>query len=336
MSPSKKRTSPDVGPQGEVESSLEKNRVDFTIGYKETQGFLDEHGERLGLYRADAFCKLQLPPREEFMGKFLVGGSLTMVAAPRGLGKSLFAMGLAVALAKGEDFIGYEVPRHRSVLYLDGEMHPKELQNRLEFLGASSLPNLFTISLPHAGYPWGHLNELDDQQEVIEIIRRIKPAVVVLDNKSTLFSLKRENEAGSWEEAQQWLLLLRKMGIAVILIHHTGKNGAQRGSSMHEVILDTSIMLELAADEASSNEETKFVMRFTKARHFFGEAAKPKLVKLSTQNKRAVWDFSTPQVGHEQAQEAIELHRQGWTQRKIAAQLGVGVGTVNRWLQAIK
>jgi putative DNA primase/helicase len=46
-----------------------------------------------------------------------------------------------------------------------------------------------------------------------------------------LGAVGRENEAESWSPVADWVLHLRRRGIAVILIHHGGKNGQQRGTS---------------------------------------------------------------------------------------------------------
>lgn len=56
---------------------------------------------------------------------------------------------------------------------------------------------------------------------------------LVLDNLSALTSGGRE-DAGSWAEIKQWLIQKRPDGIAVLIIHHAGKNGSQRGSSAHQ------------------------------------------------------------------------------------------------------
>ena len=62
--------------------------------------------------------------------------------------------------------------------------------------------------------------------------------LVVFDNISTLFGAGPENEAEAWGPAQDLLLGLRRRGVAVLLVHHAGKSGAQRGTSRREDVLD--------------------------------------------------------------------------------------------------
>jgi hypothetical protein len=49
----------------------------------------------------------------------------------------------------------------------------------------------------------------------------------------------KENDADSWTPMQNWLLAQRRAGKSVLVIHHSGKSGAQRGTSRREDTLDT-------------------------------------------------------------------------------------------------
>ena len=60
--------------------------------------------------------------------------------------------------------------------------------------------------------------------------------MVVLDNIATLCRTGKENESQSWQTMQAWLLELRRRGMTVLLIHHAGKSGDQRGTSAREDI----------------------------------------------------------------------------------------------------
>src|SRR6266567_1795144 len=55
--------------------------------------------------------------------------------------------------------------------------------------------------------------------------------MVIIDNLTSLTGGLRENDGDAWSPFQQWLLRLRRRGISVLIIHHGGKGGEQRGSA---------------------------------------------------------------------------------------------------------
>lgn len=95
---------------------------------------------------------------------------------------------------------------------------------------------------------------------------------VVIDNLSTLCRSGRENESGSWGPVQGWLLDLRRRGITVLVVHHSGKNGGQRGTSRREDVLDLVLNLRRPQDY-SSEDGAKFEVHVEKGRSIFGSDA---------------------------------------------------------------
>jgi putative DNA primase/helicase len=55
--------------------------------------------------------------------------------------------------------------------------------------------------------------------------------LLIVDNISPLCWAGSDNSAGSWTSMQEWILRLRKRGLAVLLVHHSGKSGEQRGTT---------------------------------------------------------------------------------------------------------
>ena len=70
------------------------------------------------------------------------------------------------------------------------------------------------------------------------------------------------------------LLRNRHAGRAVILLHHAGKGGAQRGTSRREDVLDTVISLRRPSDYCPE-EGARFELYFEKCRGFYGDEAQP-------------------------------------------------------------
>jgi putative DNA primase/helicase len=150
--------------------------------------------------------------------------------------------------------------------------------------------------------------------------------LVILDNLSTL-TTGRENEAESWLPVQQWALSLRRRGISVLLDHHAGRNGEQRGTSKREDVLDTMLTLRHPADYLTS-EGARFEVHFTKARNIHGPDAEPFEVRMETREGTAVWRIlSLEDVTQAKARDLFES---GMSVRDIAEELKISKSKVQR------
>lgn len=255
---------------------------------------------------------MRLPPRELILDPWLPEKGLTMVYGPRGIGKTHFVMGCAWAIAAGGEFLKWKAPKPRKVLMIDGEMPAQVLQKRLESiserLGATP-PELLRF-LPMDMQERGLDLSNETHQKVLEEI--IGDAdLIVVDNISTLSQAGRENEAESWLPIQQWALSQRRMGRALIFVHHAGKSGQQRGTSRREDVLDTVVALRTSPDY-DPEEGAKFEIHFEKNRGFFDEGARPFEVALGA----AGWtmkECTRPDLDIVSA-----LTDQGYSIRKIA------------------
>jgi RecA-family ATPase len=79
----------------------------------------------------------EFPEREDIVGPWLRQGESAMLWAPVGLGKSMLAMTIALAVAGGGKACGWTFQRPRPVLLLDGEMHVEDVRDRLVMLAAT-------------------------------------------------------------------------------------------------------------------------------------------------------------------------------------------------------
>ncbi|MFZ2587194.1 MAG: AAA family ATPase [Alphaproteobacteria bacterium] len=291
-----------------------------------------------GFFAAEDFQALELPPREVLMPPWLLTNSINMLYAKAGIGKSNFALGLSVALARGEPFLGFTPARQARVVYVDGEMPSQELMRRLDAMTGKqgTHGNLFVYSMAQCESPFRikHLNTEEGQQELMCRVDDVGCDLLVLDNKSTLFSNMRENDSGTWDNVQSWLMALRSSGMAILILHHAGKGGDQRGSSQHNVVNDITIELyEPAGPEP--DEGSHFVVNFDKKRHLQGKESKPTLVRLMMTDQGAIWHHEPYTGGRKvdpRRQQAIVLHEQGVGQREIARQLKASPSTINTWV----
>jgi putative DNA primase/helicase len=90
------------------------------------------------------FLALEVPPREFLLAPILPERSLSMLYAPRGIGKSWLGLSIGLAVASGGPVLHWHAPRPRRVLFVDGEMVLSDLQVRLNSILAglgTEIPN---------------------------------------------------------------------------------------------------------------------------------------------------------------------------------------------------
>lgn len=274
--------------------------------------------------------KLEIPVREPILAPWLPTKGLAMVYAKRGVGKTLFALEVAWAVASGGAFLKWRAPHPRCVLYIDGEMPLSLMQQRVADIvkrGQGAEPDSDKLKLLSADYVDRGLNLSDKacQLELEPLLTGVE--LIVVDNISTLGAYGRENEGESWLPLQEWALTMRRRNIAVLFIHHAGKNGGQRGTSRREDVLDTVIALKELADDNGQNSGASFEVHFEKQRRFFGEDTRPLAVSLQPQG----WTWR--ELKDAMREKVAALKAEGHTHRDIADELGISPAKVTRILK---
>jgi RecA-family ATPase len=183
----------------------------------------------------------EFPVREYILDPVLTLGSLNMLYAWRGIGKTHVALGIAYAAASGEQFLNWKAARPFKVLYIDGEMPGESLQARLASIVAASEKRpaegyfrVLTIDLMGGLMP--DLATREGQAAIAEECELAE--LIIVDNLSCLLrGSGRENEAESWLLAAEWALSMRSKGKSVLFVHRAGKDGNQRGTSKRNDLL---------------------------------------------------------------------------------------------------
>jgi putative DNA primase/helicase len=166
-------------------------------------------------------------------------------------------------------------------------------------------------------------------QEVLTgILIETRVKVLLLDNLSCLFSGVKENDADDWEVVLRWFLTLRRHRIAVVLIHHSGRNKeTMRGTSRREDAAFWVIRLD-EIEDGERREGARFISRFTKDRNSQYEQA------------ALEWNFKTSETGAVEITTAeasnidvvVQWVADGLTSAQdIAHEMGVSKGTVSKW-----
>jgi putative DNA primase/helicase len=284
------------------------------------------------------FLQLSIKPREMLLDPILPEKGLAMLYAARGTGKTHVALGICFAIATGTKFLKWHAPKARRALLIDGEMPAAALQERFATIVASAPdvdldPDKIRIlagDLIEVG-GIGNLASSEVQEELDRWLAGID--ALILDNLSSLTAVIRDNDAESWGPIQEWLLKLRRRGISVVIVHHAGKGGQQRGTSRREDVLDTSISLRHPADY-SPVEGARFEVHLEKARGVHGDAARPFEAKLEIRDGKAVW--TTRELEDANRARVQALLDDGLTVREIADETGIPKSTVHRIKKAIE
>jgi putative DNA primase/helicase len=155
----------------------------------------------------------------------------------------------------------------------------------------------------------------------------------IIDNLSAWCRTGRENEGESWLTMSTWLSYLRRRGIAVLLVHHAGKNGAQRGTSKKEDLLDISIALD-RPKEYLPEQGAAFTAEFTKARHLKGNEAESLEIVLNDVEDKAQWSWRTVELST--FDRVVTLANEGLKASEIVIELDIHKSTVSRHLKKAK
>ncbi|MCB2055545.1 MAG: AAA family ATPase [Geminicoccaceae bacterium] len=274
------------------------------------------------------FLAIEIPARGHVLEPVIPEQGLAMIVAKRGVGKTHVGLTLAYAIATGGNVFDWKAPKPRSVVYLDGEMPARTMQDRLaNILRASNAsvpvdfriitPDLVDDVLPNLADPAG-------QAAINEVIASSE--VVLVDNLSAWCRSGGENEADRWQVMQDWLLFLRRIGKTIILIHHAGKDGSQRGTSRREDVLDTSIELRHPHD-FSPSQGARFEVHVTKCRNEFGGRLDPFEAQLLARPDGGT-EWVIKPVEDARLIAVVELSADGLSVRQIADEMGISTGLV--------
>lgn len=282
----------------------------------------------------DQLMAMDIRPRAHLLAPWLRRQDLVMVHSYRGVGKTWFGLGLAVAVATGGEFLKWKARKPRRVLIVDGEMQADDLKGRGDILLHYVLPTpgeklrLITPDLQNDPIPC--LSDRTGQELVERYLDKVD--LLVLDNISSLFREGPENEAEGWQPAQDWLLKLRRQGIAVILMHHQGKKLIQRGTSKREDVLNTVIGLRRPNDY-QAEQGARFEVRFEKYRGSPDESSEFE-AQFLTAGPLSRWDIRP--LAESQKDLIVGMAREGYRQKDIAKELGCDKSWVSRVVKSAR
>lgn len=276
-----------------------------------------------------------LAPREPILAPIIVEKSLAMIHAWRGTGKTSVAMGMAYAVATGGKFMRWDAPKPRKVLYIDGELPQQRAQEQFAEIvragGVTPEPGMLRVITPDfQNGPMPCLATADGQMLVDEATQE-DTALIIIDSISTLVRhTVAENDAESWGAVSEWALRHRRNGRAVLFIHHSGKSGAQRGTSKREDILDLVLCLKRPIDYSES-EGARFEVHFEKARTIWGECVEP-FEAMLVKDPHGMQSWALRPVAIVDDERVLTLWEQGLTANEICREISLHKSNVSRRL----
>lgn len=214
-------------------------------------------------------------------------GAIGMIAGDTGVGKSFFTFNIAYAIAAGLKCPPWGVGAGMPVLYVDGEMGEELFKRRLHFIANN---NRYRMNAGKAGRnlhirgrTWtpemAGLDNIALQAYLLTELEDTGAKLLIIDNLDTLFP-EALRKPDAWKLLIDWVQRLSRRNVAVILIHHNNKKGAQYGSSektrqMHFVMslkkskerkVKKQAVFHLSMDKerdtgADLETETRFVIR---------------------------------------------------------------------------
>ena len=284
---------------------------------------------------AKEFSAIELPKKQGFLMPWLKENSINMIYGWRGYGKTWLALGILDAVSDGKAFGPWECKASAPTLFLDGEMHPSDIQERIAQLNLNRDRKnpLYIYSDAQAnehGLPRANLTNETWRTKMKSILLARKIKLWVIDNLASVAGGIDENSKKDWDPVNQWLLELRFAGISTIMNHHTNKEGGQRGTSGREDNLDISISLKLPNDY-TLEDGARFIAHFTKAR--VPTADLPLISDIEfkiIEDDSGFYSWTHRNVRKERKREILKMLDEGLDYNAIVETLGVTKGYISK------
>jgi hypothetical protein len=170
------------------------------------------------------FLDRPIRPRDIFMKYWLEKEGLTFLAGEHKTGKSILAMNIAISLALGREFLGFEIRTPRKVLLVQQEISDPLMKDRIDKMIKSCPRDLLAnLVIPIRQDQAWKLSRPHDREIMGEIVRDHKIDLIIFDPLMT-FHDKQENDNAVMSGILGYFAdLIKKYGVGILVIHHFGK-----------------------------------------------------------------------------------------------------------------
>lgn len=200
------------------------------------------------LFRPVDNIRRDAPPLEPLWGYFLFRKAVTSIVGDPGICKTTFGYGMGMALSNGEPFLDIEAEEPIKVLYMDFESADSLVASRANLVSEEKAPNFIVYNIIEYFLP-------QVTETVIKFCNEKGINLVVIDNQSTAFNTRDENDnAEAIKQAKFIRAVAHACNAAIIVYHHSSKadlRGTRKGSGAfaRARLADICVNLEYATEE---------------------------------------------------------------------------------------
>ena len=165
-----------------------------------------------------------LPDPDFLLGELLSTTSRVVIVGPTGLGKTMFGLAVAIAIAANKGFLHWQAKRAGRVLYVDGEMSRRTMKRRLQdaVRRAAVEPEGLVILSKEDFEGMPPLNTPQGQKWMDDFIEKHGPFdLIIFDNIQALLVGDMKDEE-QWANILPWVRSLTRRSIGQMWFHHTG------------------------------------------------------------------------------------------------------------------
>jgi RecA-family ATPase len=343
----------------ELEFKNEAERLNFLVdGINGYQAIIDQQNKekdcQQGLFVVrpvndwiDQAKNKPIPNR--LFDDFFFEGEACCLFASSNVGKSILSVQIGNSISKGEAIRGFKMTaKSQIVLYFDFELSAKQFENRYSenYTNHYRFSNNFLrVELNPDNLPDGKSFE-DSLNESLELSINS----TIIDN---LTYLKNDTE-----KAKDALTLMKHLkalksryGLSILVLAHTPKRDISKpltindlsGSSQLGNFFDSTFTIGASAKDKSLRYIKQIKVRETEKRYDSDNIITCQIAKYSNFVEFEFLDFGTEREHLKEVSEkdkselknqAIELNKQGVSNREIARRCSVSEGAVRKWLKA--
>lgn len=293
------------------------------------------------------------PVPKQLFDEFWLEGQLAILFAPTGAGKTILAMQIADGITNGQsagDGFGYDAGRHR-VAYFDFELSAKQVEKR--YSHDYNDPYRFSDDFYRLELnPYSAVDGDDVVEQIGIYAEKNNCDVVMVDNITYLTNQGTEKSRDAMPLMQALMRLKKEKGLSILVLAHTPKRDASTPLTMND--LQGSAMLSNFSDAVFTlgrskkdkalryikqlkqrdgvsryNEDNVVVCQLKKDSNFLRFVFE----ELSDEREHLNKNERKRKLTGDIASKAMQLYKSGKSQREIASELDISVGSVSNILR---